>query len=101
VAELAVDAVVFDLGGRPVEHHEIEIEAKAEDAEAAVATLAGSLERRFRPALRPWPLGKLATGAAIARLIAEQGPEAVLTAEGRVRPSAYESIVPPSVGRVG
>jgi hypothetical protein len=92
VAELVVDAVLFDLGGRAVRHHELELEVKAEGGDEAVGRLAESLERRFAPSLRPWHLGKLSTGRALARLIDELGADAVLTADGRVRPSAYDEI---------
>jgi hypothetical protein len=92
VAELAVDAVTFELDGRAVRHHELELEVKAEGGDADTAALARRLERRFAPALRPWHLGKLSTGKALGRLIDELGPEAVLTADGSVRPSAYDEI---------
>jgi inorganic triphosphatase YgiF len=92
VAELAVDAVTFELDGRAVRHHELELEVKAEGGEAVTASLARHFERRFAPSLRPWHLGKLSTGKALARLIDELGPDAVLTAAGNVRPSAYDEI---------
>ena len=56
VAELAVDAVVFDLAGLAVRHHELELEAKAEGGEAVVAELTESLVsalRDRRPPLEP------------------------------------------------
>ena len=52
LAELAVDAVVFDLAGRAVRHHELELEAKAEGGVAAAAALTESLLERFAPGVR-------------------------------------------------
>jgi inorganic triphosphatase YgiF len=91
VAELAIDAVTFDLDGHAVRHHELELEVKGDGGDDAIETLAASLHARFE-GLRPWHLGKLATGGAIARLIAAHGPDAVLTPDGHVRPGAYEAI---------
>lgn len=92
VAELAIDAVLFDLAGHAVRHYELELEAKAEGGEAAVAELTEILKARFGTGLRCWSLGKFWTGKEIAALIAELGPEAVLLPDGRVRPSAYDAI---------
>jgi len=92
LAELAIDAVVFQLGAGTVRHHELELEAEAEGADDVLAALARSRLRRFAPGVRPWSLGKLATGSALARLIEQRGAEAVLTADGRVRPAAYDAI---------
>ena len=92
VAELAIDAVVFDLDGRGVRHHELELEVKGETGEAAVATLADGLLARFGPSLRPGTSASSRPAGALARLIEERGPDAVLTADGRVRPSAYDLI---------
>jgi hypothetical protein len=92
LAELAIDAVVYDLDGLAVRHFELEIEAKAEEGEAAIGTIADGLLARFGAGLRPWHIGKLATGEALRRLIAAQGRDSVLTPDGRVRPIAYDAI---------
>jgi hypothetical protein len=92
LAELAVDAVVYDLDGVRVRHHELELEAKAVEGEAALATLALGLLGRFGEGLRQWRPGKLATGEALARLIRARGAESVLTGDGRVRPAVYDVI---------
>jgi hypothetical protein len=92
MAELAVDAVVYDLDGLRVRHLEVELEAKSAEGEAALGALALRLLARFVDELRPWHLGKLATGEALRRLIAERGQDAVVTGDGRVRPSVYDVI---------
>ena len=92
VVELAIDAVTYSLDGRAVRHHELELELKADGGEAAAAALAESLLSRFAPSLRPWSLGKTATGAVIAGLIDERGADAVLAADGTVRPWVYDAI---------
>jgi hypothetical protein len=91
VAELAVDAVVYDLGGRAVRHHEVEVEAKAEEGAAAAAEVARALEARFAPCLRPWRHGKLRTGKAVAELLAA-GRGDLLADDGTLLPVAYDAV---------
>jgi hypothetical protein len=38
----------------------------------------------------PWPYGKLATGRAVERLLADGRLEGLLDAAGRIRPDAHE-----------
>jgi inorganic triphosphatase YgiF len=92
VAELAIDAVTFRLGGVDVRHYEIEIEVKAPGGEDAVAALADSLLARFGPELRLWRLGKLSTGKAVVSLIEDRESDDLLTDDGTLRPSAYDAI---------
>jgi hypothetical protein len=40
--------------------------------------------------LVPWPYGKLATGRAVERLLADGRLEGLLDAAGRIRPAAHE-----------
>jgi inorganic triphosphatase YgiF len=92
VAELAVDEVAFELGAHTVRHHEVEIEAKGPGGEEAIDALAGSLAERYAPSLRPWTIGKLGTGKAIAALLDERGPETVLGIDGKLQPWVYDAI---------
>jgi hypothetical protein len=92
LAELAVDAVVYDLDGLAVRHFELELEAKSHEGEAALGALALHVLGLFVDDLRPWHMGKLATGEALARLIRARGAESVLTGDGRVRPAVYDVI---------
>ena len=92
LAELAVDAVVYDLGGIAVRHCELELESKAPEGETAIGTLSDALLARFGAGLRPWRIGKLATGELLRQLIEANGRESVLTPDGRVLPSAYDAI---------
>lgn len=88
IAELAIDAVSYRLAPGPVRHHEVEIEAKAAEGTAYLPRAVEELRGRFEGALTLWPHGKLATGFAIARLLAS--PEGGgLLAGGRLAPAAY------------
>ena len=89
VAELAIDAVDYRIGSAQVSLCEVEIEAKqhdsagernsssdargrAEDLNPSAGVLHAcslALQTEFGAMLRPWPYGKLATGAAIERLL--------------------------------
>jgi len=89
LAELAIDTVSYRFGSTAVDLCEVEIEAKhhdgvggrnpssvarghAEDMNPSAGVLhacAGALQTDFGAMLRPWPYGKLATGAAIERLL--------------------------------
>ena len=93
VAELAVDAVIFDLESGDVRHHELEVETKADGAEPVVAELTERLEARFRPNLRRWRVGKLGTGAAVEALLEERDRDELLTADGTLRPSTYDAVI--------
>ena len=92
LAELALDRVRFDLGKREARHYEIEIEAKRTGrGTQAARAIAAELVTRYPDELAEWPYGKLPTGKAIERLLAEgrldePGPNGALT------PRAYEQI---------
>jgi inorganic triphosphatase YgiF len=90
VAELAVDAVVYLLPGRPVRLHEAEVEAKGAGDLATVAAVAERLRERFPAELCPWPHGKLATGRALAALAAAGRLDGLLDPDGTLRPLAYQ-----------
>jgi inorganic triphosphatase YgiF len=89
IAELAIDAVSYRLAPGPVRHHEVEIEAKAAEGTAYLPRAVEELRGRFEGALTLWPHGKLATGFAIARLLASPEGGGLLAGGGRLAPAAY------------
>ena len=90
VAELTLDDVAYQLPGGRARLLEVEVEAKGPGGLETVQTLLGALAERFPDDLRPWPYGKLATGRAVERLLAEGRLEGLLDADGRIRPAAHE-----------
>jgi inorganic triphosphatase YgiF len=92
LAEMAIDAVVYRLGGRGIGHREVEIEVK-EGGNPAVAEAVGrGLIAMYGPALRVWPYGKLGTGQAVEELLSAGALEALLDDEGNLGPIAYRKI---------
>jgi hypothetical protein len=55
-----------------------------------VQALLAALAEAFPEELRPWPYGKLATGRAVERLLADGRLEGLLAPDGRVRPTAHD-----------
>jgi inorganic triphosphatase YgiF len=88
IAELAIDEVTYRLEAGPVRHYEVEIEAKAPEGAPYLPRAAAELRARFGSAILPWRYGKLATGLAIARLLAA-GEAGALVAGGRLTAAAY------------
>lgn len=92
IAELVVDSVRYDFGGRAAWHHEVEVEAKGAGVREVVGEVAEALLARFPEVLRPWTRGKLSTGRAVERLLREGDAEGVLGPDGDLTPAAYERI---------
>lgn len=92
LAELAIDSVIYQFGDRQVHHHEVEIEAKAENVSAALKTAMEMLVATYRPALREWDHSKLATGKAIEKMLREGALEELLDINNNLKPVAYERI---------
>jgi inorganic triphosphatase YgiF len=90
VAELTLDDVAYQLPAGRARLLEVEVEAKGPGGLETVQTLLGALAQAFPDDLRPWPYGKLATGRAVERLLAEGRLEGLLDADGRIRPAAHE-----------
>lgn len=88
VAELAVDEVTYRLGAGAVRHHEVEIEAKGPGGADYLPRAIAELRASFPSALTPWRHGKLATGLAIARLLAS-AEGAGMVAGDHLTPAAY------------
>jgi inorganic triphosphatase YgiF len=92
VAELVVDSVRYELDGREVRHHEVEVEAKGTGGEEEVREVAEALRERFPDVLRPWTRGKLSTGRVVERLLRKRKLEGLLGGEGDLMPAAYDRI---------
>jgi len=92
VAELAIDAVTYRFREGRVRLLEVEVEAKGQGDAATVERITASLRDEFPAQLRPWPYGKLPTGKAIQRLLAESKLEGLTGEDGMLRPAACEQI---------
>jgi CYTH domain len=92
VAELTVDDVAFLLPAGTARLLEVEVEAKGAGGLETVQALLAALADRFPTDLRPWPFGKLATGRAVERLLADGRLEGLLDPAGRVRPAAHDHL---------
>jgi hypothetical protein len=90
VAELTVDDVAYRLPGGTARLLEVEVEAKGPGGLETVQALLAALAEALPEDLRPWPYGKLATGRAVERLLAEGRLEGLLDRDGRVRPAAHD-----------
>jgi inorganic triphosphatase YgiF len=90
VAELALDRVQFHVGQARVRHYEAELESKQpRSGPKAVRELVPALLRRYPDTLRPWTYSKLATGNAIAELMAKRRLDDVVSPDGTLAPQAY------------
>ncbi|MBW2056673.1 MAG: CYTH domain-containing protein [Deltaproteobacteria bacterium] len=92
IAELAIDSVAYHFGDRVVRHHEVELEAKRENALTPLETVMEELTRRYSGKLQRWDYGKLATGKAIGALLDRRELEGLLDARGHLKPPAYDRI---------
>lgn len=92
LAELAIDSVVYRFSAQDICHHEVEIEAKVENASIVLKTVIESLLEKFGTVLRKWDHSKLATGKAIERLLSEKAPARFLDMDNNLKPDTYEKI---------
>jgi inorganic triphosphatase YgiF len=90
VAELTIDDVSYQLPAGTARLLEVEVEAKGPGGLETVQALLAALAEAFPQDLRPWSYGKLATGRAIERLLAEGRLEGQLDGDGRIRPAAHD-----------
>jgi inorganic triphosphatase YgiF len=86
-AELAVDEVVYRIGGRNVRHHEVEIELRS-GRTAHLGEIVAGLRRRW-PELTVWPHSKYATGKALETLLGIPQPELEISGNGDLLPDGY------------
>jgi hypothetical protein len=92
VAELTVDDVAFLLPAGTARLLEVEVEAKGPGGLETVQAVLGALAEAYPEDLRPWPFGKLATGRAVERLLADGRLEGLLDPDGRIRPAAHDHL---------
>jgi triphosphatase len=90
VAELTVDDVAFLLPAGTARLLEVEVEAKGAGGLETVLALLAALAEAFPDELRPWPYGKLATGRAVERLLADGRLDGLLDPGGRVSADAHD-----------
>lgn len=92
LAELAIDSVVYHLSDQQIYHHEVEIEAKAEDVSAVFDAVIETLVTTYGPALRRWDHSKLITGKVIEKMLGEGSLQGLLDANNNLKPAAYDRI---------
>jgi hypothetical protein len=92
LAELSIDTTTFECNDLDIVHHEIEIEAKARGGELAAEELVTALVQLFPQNLRSWKYSKLATGKALAHLVAVNTSDQLLGDANVLRPAAYDMI---------
>jgi CYTH domain len=92
LAELTIDDVAYQLPAGTARLLEVEVEAVGAGGLEIVQTLLGALAAAFPDDLRPWPYGKLATGRAVERLLAEGRLAGLLDPTGRISPSAHDGL---------
>jgi hypothetical protein len=90
-AELALDSVIFDMGDREVEHHEVEIEILTKEGGKAAPRMVEALMGLFPRSLRVWPHNKLAVGLALERL-RRRGDPVLSVGSGALSPEAYHAV---------
>jgi hypothetical protein len=90
VAELTIDDVGYQLPAGTARLLEVEVEAKGPGGLETVQALLEALAEAFPSDLKPWPFGKLATGQAVERLLAEGRLEGLLDDQQRIRPAAHD-----------
>ncbi len=91
LAELVIDSVAYEIGGRTILHHEIEIEVKPAGDITVMQTVADEL-LASEPCLRRWDHGKRATGRAIEELLDRGSLEELIGDDGCLKSTAYNVI---------
>ncbi len=94
VAEMAIDVVTYLFGDidSPIRIYQIEIEEKDRGSPLIMGELADKLVDKFKPEIRRWSYGKLATGKAIKKLLGECDREKIVDSEGNLAPDVYDWI---------
>lgn len=94
VAEMAIDSVkyIFSDIDSAIRIYQIEIEEKDWGSPLIIGELADELEDKFKPEIRRWNYGKLATGKAIKKLLAECDREKIVDSKGNLAPDVYDWI---------
>jgi hypothetical protein len=88
--EMAVDAVTYRFDAGRIRHYEVELESKSEVGPGAIRGVMRHLQSAFGDELKIWPYSKLATGAALERLL--QDRSIVVNENASLHPSDYVKI---------
>lgn len=91
LAEMAIDSVIYHFDEINISHFEVEIEAKKGDDEIFEALIDNLLEM-YKPCLRRWKYGKLATGKGIERLLRDVGIGELVGENGCLKPAGYRML---------
>jgi hypothetical protein len=92
LARMAIDTVTYTAGGRPLRHHEVEIEIAASEDLEWLERAAHEMLQRFAPEIAPWPHSKLATGFAIQTLLSDAETSPLTDAAGDITPDGHARI---------
>ena len=92
LAELAIDQVTYYLKTGPVQHHEVEIEAKGKGGLDILQEVSGELLRSYPNALSRWQYGKLSIGEAAEELLEQSLGEEMLDGKNHLTSEAYHRI---------
>ena len=92
LAELVIDSVVYRFGSERLKLHMIEVEAKSRDGLQALGAIDRDLNKMFKPALRPWPYGKLATGLAVEKLLRQGALEGLIDRDRHLSPTVFSKL---------
>jgi hypothetical protein len=88
--EMAVDAVEYRFEAGRIRHYEVELESKSEFGPEAIRDVMRHLQSAFGNILKIWPYSKLATGAALERLLQDQS--ITIGENASLHPSVYEKL---------
>ncbi|MEJ2186233.1 MAG: CYTH domain-containing protein [Gemmatimonadota bacterium] len=92
LAELAIDAVEYELPRRNARLFEVEVETTRLAGSLVLAELASALLTRWPDQLRRWPHSKLATGFALDALAAPSSLGTLTDRDGVLKPAAWERL---------
>ncbi len=92
IGELVIDSVTYHFPGMNVGHFELELEAGTTNTANLIGNLARFLLESFGSVLRPWNMGKTATGKRVERLLAE-GMLSDFLKDGKLLPVAYDHML--------
>jgi len=83
IGEIAVDRVAFDIAGRTLRLHVVEVEATGNGTADVVRDVTHALTESFGTTLRPWPANKVRTALLLRSMItADDLPRDCLTDDG-------------------
>jgi hypothetical protein len=88
--EMAVDVVEYGFAVGRIRHYEVELESKSTIGPETIREVMRHLQAAFGGELRIWPYSKLATGAALERLLEDRS--ILVSGNASLRPSDYDKI---------